>query len=58
MFTVESVQRRIKKLGVPGFLTWLSNNNFSEEDIIILEKSHIMRHNYPCLSTIYYLFAC
>lgn len=52
MYNKESVARRINDIGVRPFVAQISSDKFSKEIAKDLEKIHILRNGYPCLSVI------
>ena len=52
MYTKENVARKIKSMGVPSFVEMVSDPYFSQEIKDDLEKIHVFRPGYPCISAI------
>ena len=55
MYSRESVMFQIRKNGILSFIEMISSPDFSEEIKVELEKIHIFRNGFPCLSAIYAL---
>ena len=55
MYSKESVTFQIRKRGIHSFIEMISSPSFSDEAKAQLEKIHIFRDGFPCLSAIYAL---